>query len=223
MAFAPSGGADQTFRTECAVLASLPPSVSGRAMAASDWAEECMKDKIPIPARRELDCELGNSRTFQFETFVPTNLRQKAVQEVFEKIVDQWSEVPMTTIPLPEVVGLRDCLTAAHIGEDYSYERINYLSKDDKAREDPSRISRSDAHRLKDLTRRFRLNPEDRVLERTTDSGAVPYIPAGLFPFKEGVTWRLWLFQQVHDSPVRGHKDAARTAAILSKMSAVSV
>ena len=215
---APSRGADQTFRTECAVMAALPPSVSGRAMASAEWAEECMKDKIPIIARRELDRELGNSRNFQFENFVPTNLRQKAVQEVFEKIVDQWSEVPLTTISLPEVVGLRDCLKAAQMGEDYSYERINYLSKDDKAREDPSRISRTDAIRLKELTRRFRLNPEDGVLERILDSGIVPYIPAGLYPYKEGVTWRLWLFQQVHDSPIRGHKDAARTAAILAKM-----
>ena len=214
----PGRSFDQTFKTECAVVASMPPSVSGRALAAAEWAEECMKDKIPLPARRELDRELGHSRTFQFENFVPTNLRQKAVQEVFEKVVDQWSEVPLTAIPLPEVIGLRDCLKAAQMSEDYGYERINFLSKENKNREDPSRMSRSEATRLRDLTRRFRLNPEDGVLERITDSGHVPYIPSGEFPFKAGVTWRVWLFEQVHDSPIRGHKDAGRTAAILTKM-----
>ena len=137
-----------------------------------------LRSVSPLPARRELDRELGDSRTFQFENFVPTNLRQKAVQEIFEKIVDQWSEVPLNTMPLPEVVGLRECLKAAQMGEDYSYERINYLAREDKAREDPSWINRSEAARLKDLTRRFRLNPEDGILKRVTDLGSVPYIPS---------------------------------------------
>jgi hypothetical protein len=124
-------------------------------MAEADWAEECMKDKIPVPARRELDRELGKSRNYTFENFVQTTLRQKAVQASFEKIIDEWSEVPTKTVPLPdspEMVGFRDCLKAAQRGEDYAYERINYLSKDDKAREDASRINRSEAARLKDLT-----------------------------------------------------------------------
>ncbi|NDD62505.1 MAG: hypothetical protein EBZ36_00750, partial [Acidobacteria bacterium] len=212
---------EEIFRAECAHLASLPPAVAARAMAEAEWAEECMKDKIPAPARKELDRELGHSRNFMFENFVPTTLRQKAVQASFEKIIDEWSEVPAQTVPLPvspEMVGLRDCLKSAQMGEDYAYERMNYLAKDDKAREDATRLNRSEAARLKDLTRRLRLNPEDGVLESSTENGYVPYIPAGLFPFKSGVTWRRWLFEQVHDSPIRGHRDAARTVAILRKM-----
>ena len=132
--------------------------------------------------------------------------------------MDQWSEVPLTTIPLPEVVGLRDCSKAAQMCEESAYVRINYLSKKHKDREDSSRINRSEAARLKDLTRRLRLNPEDGVLESSSGEGFVPYFPGGLFPFKPGVTWRRWLFEQVHDSPLRGHRDAARTVAILRKM-----
>jgi hypothetical protein len=190
-------------------------------MAEAEWAEECMKDKIPAPARKELDRELGHSRNFMFENFVPTTLRQKAVQASFEKIIDEWSEVPAQTVPLPaspEMVGLRDCLKSAQMGEDYAYERMNYLAKDDKARRmllDSIAVRRPAS---KISLAGFASDPEDGVLESSTENGYVPYIPAGLFPFKSGVTWRRWLFEQVHDSPIRGHRDAARTVAILRKM-----
>ena len=91
---------DEIFRMECAILASLPPTATNRAHQEAQWAEECMKDKIPKPARKELNRELGDSRSYDFESFVPTTLRQKAVQECFEDIIDKWSEVPTSTAPM---------------------------------------------------------------------------------------------------------------------------
>jgi hypothetical protein len=78
---------DEIFRMECAILASMPPAAIARAYAEAELAEESMKDKITAPARKELNRELGDSRTYEFETFVPTTLRQKAVQECFEEVV----------------------------------------------------------------------------------------------------------------------------------------
>ena len=81
----------EIFRLECAILASLPPAAASRAQQEAEWAEECMKDKIPRPARKELNRELRDSRSYEFESFVPTTLRQKAVQECFEDIIEKWS------------------------------------------------------------------------------------------------------------------------------------
>ena len=97
--FAMAKTSDEIFRTECAILASMPPALAARAQAEAELAEESMKDKIPAPARKELNRELGDSRTYEFETFVPTTLRQKAVQECFEEIIEKWSEVPVTPQP----------------------------------------------------------------------------------------------------------------------------
>jgi hypothetical protein len=71
---------------------------------------------------------------------------------------------------------------------------------------------------FRDLAKKFRLNPEDGVLEYAVDAGFDPYIPKGPCPFKEDTTWRRWLFEEVHDSPIRGHRDAGRTQATLRRM-----
>ena len=188
VAYAGTKDSDEIFRLECAILASLPPAAASRAHEEAEWAEECLKDKIPRPARKELNRELGDSCSYEFESFVPTTLRPKAVEECFEDIIEKWSEVPTSTAPLPGEVGLRDCLLAAQKGEEFSADRLNFLAK--AKGEEHLRMSRSEHARLSDATRRCRIHPEDGLLEFSVEGGFVPYIPAGICPFKASVTWR---------------------------------
>ena len=50
------------------------------------------------------------------------------------------------------------------------------------------------------------------------EAGFVPYIPVAIYPFKPESSWRRWLFQEVHDSPIRGHRDVNRTLITLRRM-----
>ena len=129
VAYAGTKDSDEIFRLECAILASLPPSAASRAHEEAQWAEECLKDKIPKPARKELNRELGDSRRYEFESFVPTTLRQKAVQECFEDIIEKWSEVPTSTAPLPGEVGLRGLPSSSSEGRGVQRRKAEVPSK----------------------------------------------------------------------------------------------
>ena len=65
-----------------------------------------MKDPLSKVVRKELDRELGHSRPYLLEEFIPTNARQRAVQGCMERIVEEWSCVPSQVTDLPEFVGL---------------------------------------------------------------------------------------------------------------------
>ena len=80
-------------------------------------SEMCIRDR----SRKELDRELGDSRALHLESFVPTSARQKSVQACLQKVIDQWSEVPEGVTDLPEVIGLRDALRSAQLGDDYAF------------------------------------------------------------------------------------------------------
>ena len=75
---------------------------------------------------------------------------------------------------------------------------------------------------MADSVTKYQLSPGDGVLEvfvhLISGSGWIPYIPGGVFPLQPDCTWRRWLYGEVHDPPTRGHRDAARTIAILKRM-----
>ena len=82
----------------------MHPDAITRGFAEAEAADQSMKDPLSIVVRKELGRELGNSRPYLLEEFVPTNARQKAVQGCMERIVDEWSSVPSHVAALPEFV-----------------------------------------------------------------------------------------------------------------------
>jgi len=106
------------------------------------------------------------------------------VQQIFDETIKKWSEVPFTTAALPAQVGLRDCLKAAQKEDEYSFERMSFLAKGEKS-EEYAKLHRHDLVRLQSMAKRYRLHPDDGVLEYTAGSGYVPYIPKRFMPLQE--------------------------------------
>ena len=86
------------------VIGELTEDQAERAFGEAEAAEVSMRDSIPPEARKELDRELGHSRDFVIENFVPVTARQKAVQKCFEKVVADWVEGPQEKVMRPEEV-----------------------------------------------------------------------------------------------------------------------